>query len=230
MSARNIKINYEDIDIHYTIESSMAPSNGYRYRQQINGVIHYFNDESNPEKSVVIGKIEAQKLLLGEAADAGYPGSAVFDADEMILDIGKTIYDFEKDDFSEAIYEQFEIPWMDVLIVSRLELLPQYRGSNIGKYAIRDLYNNFISGCSLMIITTFPLQLESRVPTIGGAEYNWYKNMGYTTMEPDEEKSIYKLLAYYTSIGCKYVPEISEDLLFLTADNINKTFNKIKLD
>ncbi len=230
MKRSNKKINYEDIDIRYTIESSMAPSNGYRYRQQINGVMHYFNDKENPENSIVIGKIEAQKLLLGVAADAGCPGLAVFDADEMMLDIGKAIYDFERDDYSEAIYEHFEIPWMDLLILSRLEILPQYRGSKIGKYAIRDLYNNFISGCGLMTITTFPLQLESRVPAPGEKEYDWHRDMGYTTMEPDEEKSIYKLLAYYTSLGCKYLPEISEDLLFLTPANNNKTFDKIKLD
>ncbi len=230
MAGRKNKINYEDIDIRYTIQSSMAPSEGYRYRQQINGVMLYFNDAKDPEKSIEIGKIEAHKLLLGEAANAGYSALAVFDAHHVILDIGETIYDFEKNDFSDAIYDHFEVPSMDLLIVYGLEILPQYRGSEIGKYAIRDLYNNFISGCGLMTIIIYPSQLETRVPGIGESDYEWYNDMGYKTMEADEEKSIYKLLGYYTSMGFKYIPEISEDLLFHTPAKINETFNKIKLD
>jgi len=228
MKKKNKKVNYLDIDIRYTINSTFAISEGYRYRQQINGVMLYFNDAKNPEKSVEIGKIEAHKLLLGQALDAGYRSLSVFDTDEMILDIGEEIYDFERNDFSEAIYEYFEAPWMGLLILTRLEILPQYRGSGIGKYAIRDLYNNFIGGCGLMTIIMYPSQLE-RVPLAGEKEYDWYNDMRYPTMEADEEKSIYKLLAYYTSMGFRYIPEISESLLFMAPAKINKIFNKIKL-
>ena len=229
MKKKNKKVNYLDVDVRYTINSSFAISEGYRYRQKIDGIIHYFNDKRSPDKSVEIGKVEVQKILLGQALDAGYSGVSVFDVEHFILDIGNQIYDFERNDFSEAIYENFEVPWMDLLIVSGLEILPEYRGSDIGKFVLRDLYNNFIGGCGLMAIMVYPPQLDGTIPEPGESGYEWYSNMGYAAMEADEEKSIYKLLAYYTSMGFRYIPAISENLLFMAPAKINKIFNKIKL-
>ncbi|MEO6232109.1 MAG: hypothetical protein ABJB11_23740 [Ferruginibacter sp.] len=230
MPARKNKIDYTHVYIQYTIESSFMPAQASRYKQQINGVMYYSPNMNEPEKSVEIGKITAEKLLLGQAGENGYPGAAVFDADALVMEIGEAIYDFEKDDFSEATDEHFDTTFMDLLIVSRLEILPQYRGNDIGKYAIKDLYNNFIGGCGLVALKCFPLQLESRILEIDPTTPKWNKNMQYDNLETDEEKSNYKLLAYYTSMGFKYIPELSESLLFLTPAIVNRTFDKIKLD
>ncbi len=79
-----------------------------------------------------------------------------------------------------------------------------------------------------MTLKCFPLQLEGSEndpPT--QREPN---AMQYDSMEPDEEKSMYKLLAYYTSMGFKYIPELNESLLFLTPAIVNPIFNSIQLD
>ena len=224
------KIDYTHVFIQYSIESAFIASGVARYKQHINGVIYYSPAMSEPDYVVEIGKISAEKLLLGQAAENGYPGKAVFDTDALVMETGEAIYDFENDDFFEAVQDQFEISFMDLLIISRLEILPAYRGHDIGKYAIKDLYNNFIGGCGLMTLKCFPLQLEGGILESDPTSPKWNKYMQYDTMEPDEEKSIYKLLAYYTGMGFKYVPELSESLLFLTPAIINHTFDKIKLD
>jgi len=230
MTGRINKIDYTHVYIQYTIESSFIPVQAGRYKQQINGVMYYSPGIDEPEKSVEIGKITAEKLLLGEACENGYPGASVFDEDALVMEIGEAIYDFEKDDFSEAVREYLEISFMDLLIISRLEILPPYRGNDIGKYAIKDLYNNFIGGCGLVALKCFPLQLESRILEMDPTTPKFNKDMQYDSLERDEEQSNYKLLAYYTSMGFKYIPELSESLLFLTPAIINRTFDKIKLD
>ncbi len=222
------KIDYTDVYIQYSIESSFMEMEAGRYRQQINGVLYYTPMMDETEMPVEIGKLTADKLLLGQAADNGCPGADVFDTEALLVEIGEAIYDFEIDDFSEATKEHLTISFLDLLILTRLEILPAYRGYDIGKYAIKDLYNNFIGGCGLMTLKCFPLQLEgSENDPPMQREPNAMK---YDSMEPDEEKSMYKLLAYYTSMGFKYVPQLSESLLFLTPAIINPTFDKIQLD
>ncbi len=230
MPVKRIKIDYTHVFIQYSIESAFLPVEASRYLQQINGVIFYSPDMENADKGVEIGKIKAEKLLLGEAGNNGYRGFDVFDSDALVKEIGDAIYDFEKDDFAEAMHEHLEISFMDLLIVSRLEILPQYRGNDIGKYAIKDLYNNFIGSCGLLTLKFFPLQLESRAREQDPTTPKWTKDMQYDSMETDEEKSNYQLLAYYTSMGFKYIPEISDSLLFLNPAIINRRFNKIQLD
>lgn len=230
MSGKRNKIDYTHVFIQYSIESSFIPVQAGRYLQQINGIIFYSPDMEHADKGVEIGKIRADKLLLGEAANNGYRGFDVFDADALVMEIGDAIYDFKKDDFAKALHANFEISFMDLLIVSRLEILPQYRGNDIGKYAIKDLYNNFIGSCGLLTLKCFPLQLESRILEIDPTTPKWNIDMQYDSLETDEEKSSYKLLAYYTSMGFKYIPEISDSLLFLNPAIVNRTFNKIQLD
>lgn len=230
MPVKKNKIDYTHVYIQYSIESTFMPMHAGRYKQQINGVMYYSPNMNEPEKSVEIGKITAEKLLLGQAGENGYPGAAVFDVDSLVMEVGEAIYDFKKDNFSEVTEEYFDTTFMDLLIVSRLEILPQYRGNDIGKYAIKDLYNNFISGCGLVALKCFPLQLESSVLERDASTPKWNKDMQFESLETDEEQSNYKLLAYYTSMGFKYIPELSESLLFLTPAIINRTFDKIKLD
>jgi GNAT superfamily N-acetyltransferase len=228
MAERSNKIDYTQVYIQYSIESSFAPSEASRYLQNINGTIYYSPVMDDTENRVQIGIIKAAKLLLGEAGDNGYSGNAVFDSDALAMETGEAIYDFEKDDFSEAAYKHLTISFLDLLIVSRMEILPQYRGNDIGKYAIKDLYNNFIGGCGLLALKYFPLQLERRMQERDLSK--WTSDMQYASMEADEEKSKYKLLAYYTGMGFQYIPEISESLLFLTPAITNRRFDKIKLD
>jgi GNAT superfamily N-acetyltransferase len=230
MPVQRIKIDYTHVFIQYSIESAFMSVGAGRYLQQISGIIFYSPDMENADEGVEIGKIKADKLLLGEAANNGYRGFDVFDSDALVKEVGDAIYDFEKDDFADATHEHLDISFMDLLIVSRLEILPGYRGNDIGKYAIKDLYNNFIGGCGLITLKCFPLQLESRVPEHDPAAPKWTNDIQYDSMEADEEKSNYQLLAYYTSMGFKYIPEISDSLLFLNPAIINRRFNKIQLD
>lgn len=222
------KIDYTHVFIQYSIESSFMEAGAGRYKQQINGVLFLDPGIDEPLPPVEIGKITAEKLLLGQAADDGYPSMSVFDTDALVLEIGEGVYDFESNDFSEACYESFDIPFMDLLILARLEILPAYRGNDIGKYAIKDLYNNFIGGCGLMTLKCFPLQLEgSQNDPPSAREPN---EMQLDSLETDEELSMYKLLAYYTSMGFKYIPELSESLLFLTPAFKNPEFEEIRLE
>lgn len=54
--------------------------------------------------------------------------------------------------------------------------------------------------------------------------------MQLDSLETDDELSMYKLLAYYTSMGFKYVPELSESLLFITPAAGNPGFDDINLE
>ena len=131
----------------------------------------------------------------------------------MILGYRRDHLRFLKNVFAHAFCNRFVVPSMDLLIVYGLEILPQYRGSEIGKYAIGDLYNIFTCGCGLMTTIIYPSQLKTRVTCIGENDYEWYNYMEYKTMEADDEKSMYKLTV--TTIKIILVNRQKDPLIFL---------------
>jgi hypothetical protein len=217
----------------YSIDSSLEAMENHRYCQKIKGGL-YFRDESGDNVKHRIGKLTGKKILLDEADANGWNTYSIFDDSGDTFEIGKVLYDLEDPHNNYPEYNQnIELEFTNliernILILSKIEILPEYRGTGLGKKWIKDFYNNFNSGCGLVVLNAIPKQFYLYdVPEKGNL---WRNKMKYSEMDRDEEKSTYKLLNYFLSIGFKHLPEISQDLVYLSPMDNNEKFNDIKIE
>lgn len=195
--------------IDYSLTSHLGISEERRFIQHIFADITLQHGDRREEQ---IGSIEAIKLLIGAARNNG-AGTHLFNMDEDIQDIGAKIWDFEKQDLNDKIrqFKADHYQGSDILILDHIELTPAYRGKEIGRYAIKDLYNNFIEGCSLFVARLDPYRIEK-------------------AQDPEKPKSIARLVAFFNLVGFTMLPEVSTELMFMDPANINPSFAKLKLD
>jgi hypothetical protein len=100
----------------------------------------------------------------------------------------------------------------NILILDRLEILPRFRGQQLGLRYVRAAISRFGIGCRLATIKPFPLQFEGKMGTVGGSE----------TVEPsksmvaDFNAATKKLKKYYAHEG--FVSLKNSDLMVLDLD------------
>lgn len=219
--------DYNDFAINYKIHSSLGCIENSRYNQEIIGEINYIDEDSNIIEKA--GEITANKLLLGVGIDNGWDAHSIFDNEGHLFEIGESIYDFSENDWQESIneYYHYDIHGLDVLILSRIEILPKYRSNSIAKYAIKDLYNNFSSNAGLFVLKCFPIQFEAGILE---KRNEWQMAMDYDKMEKDIEKATYKLLAFYKQLGFELIPAVGDELMFINTAVKNKKFDEILLE
>lgn len=212
--------------ITYRISSCLGIIETTRYDQNIFGDI--IETDHYGKKLNDIGQIKANKLLLSQAFNDGWGILDVCDMDRETLEMGEVLFDFEQNAFVTPIDKYYNDLWdTNVLILSRVEIYPEYRGMGIGKHLIKDLYNNFIQGCGLFVLKCFPLQAEAGL-------YDRHKEqaikMKYDNFEKDQKKAFKKLQSYYKSLGFVNIPSISQEYMFMNPLLKNKKFDSIKLE
>jgi GNAT superfamily N-acetyltransferase len=142
----------ELFNIDYNISSPLGEIEMGRYIQDITGSIKVYTEDGSQDKE--IGSIHAAKVLISNAKKEGEPMVFVWDWEQYLCDMSAEIWDYEEEEFSERItlLSNGELIGEDLLILNFIEIEPEYRGKDLGKHVIKDLYNNFISGCALFIV------------------------------------------------------------------------------
>lgn len=220
---------YEDqemnIYVEYKITSSLGPNENDRYSQKIHGRIYEEND--NGEEIGVVGKIFAVKLLIGNGLNDGWNPEAVFDTEEYTYELGKLIYDYKASEFNQKVREFYKDSLVSsgVLILQDIEILPNYRGKDIGAYAIKDLFNNFSQDTALFVTDIYPNQFADGIP-----KDEWYQTMRYDRFNTDFDKSFHKLNDYFHKMGFESIPGIGRKLVFINCENQNDKFDAINFD
>ncbi|WP_430827479.1 hypothetical protein [Chryseobacterium indologenes] len=203
-------INHQKIEdlyfsTEYKISSYLGDKDSDRFCQNIRGELIVSNEVGN---SKAIGRLMGEKLLIREAINHNWDSYSIFDTEARTLEIGETVYNFDEGDWNDAIMEKFknDIYENDLLILSRIEILPEYRGKGIGQKWIKDFYINFIQGCGLMALKVFPLQCESDYTL--GRDQLWCNEMGYNSMNKNDD-AFESLLQFYLKTGFELFPDIS---------------------
>lgn len=104
----------------------------------------------------------------------------------------------------------------NLLILSRLEILPEYRGRN---YAgdIFNLIDKSIGSDCLTAMIAFPLQFEGKGdPELSPAEAfgrNWREKMSLESFLQDEKTAVKKLTGYYRKFGFTKVPRCTVNFM-----------------
>ena len=190
--------NY-NIKIEYKFNSYLGPLESQRYINEYKVKIYNIDEEVTPIKKELIGKANLSLILLSLVMNDEMDFYEVFDHSQFLFEIGQTIFDFDREEFKESLLEEIESGSANLLVIDRLELLPQWRHKGIGKKIIKDMILRFSGCCDLIVLKAFPLQKEAANSDTNISE--WRKKMQMDILPGDEEFSFLKVYSYYQKIG-----------------------------
>jgi hypothetical protein len=154
-----------------------------------------------------IGKFRAQYLDIDRAVKEG---EAIFDAldchSSSTAEYFDALFGNNAPDFSNAveIISEGAIDGFNLLILDRVEILPEFRGKLAGLKVLRHMMVRFSAGAGLIALKAFPLQFECEPSA--ESEKAWRTKLDLTGFEHDEELSKDKLQSYYERLGFKKLP------------------------
>ncbi len=214
--------------IDYSFSSHLGSMIESSYINCIKGELVQETEDGDISKEIVIGKIQISIILVSLAINNDRSLLEVFDNTAALFDIGQDIFDFDKNQMKDEIIGHFEEFPMnsDICIIERLEIIPAYRGKNLGKKMLKDIYNRFNGSCGFFVLKAFPLQFE---PRLENKVNIWDENLKLKELEKDEEKARYKLIHFYQQCGFELIPDFSEEIMFINLSFTNKLMDEIEL-
>lgn len=160
---------------------------------------------ADDDQSVNVGTIRAFLVQVAQAQTDG-----LFTTYEVVDSYYETAYYLgllERGSWTEYVQEHFDAVCQDLLVLDRIEILPEYRGRGIGLLALRALIDLFSQQCGLVVCKPFPLQFEGFRAANGTA----------LPRTKDKEKAFQqarrKLIRYWSRLGFRTIPQ--SDILAL---------------
>jgi GNAT superfamily N-acetyltransferase len=138
----------------------------------------------------------------------------LFDATQVTYDFCSVLYDWETGEFSARVVKMFEMPPIgsNLLILDRLEILPEFRGRKIGLAVLYKAVQQFARGCGIVAMKPFPLQFDvhtksdtARFDALKLADFNRESKTATKALE-----KYYKILGFRKLAGtplCVLSPE-----------------------
>ena len=185
--------------IIYTQNSCLFEDEPARFVTKIQGDVILLNEF---DEEIVAGKVK-YFFINTMAVDCGpdYLLDLVSNTEPFIGEIYRpNSFEFKKkiENLSE-----FGIYNTNLLILDRLEILPEFRGNDYSRRIIDDGIKNFGSNAGLMALKAFPLQLEYHDEN--KLQDDWNKRMNIDRTDKDEKKAFTKLISYYRKLGFKKI-------------------------
>lgn len=155
-------------------------------------------------KDKLVGRVRLFYLDIGATYDTNINVFDLFDIRGETEPFYSALIDHETGDFRsdvESILGEY-ILGLNVLIVDRLEILPEFRGKKIGLECLRRCLQQYARACGVVALKCFPLQFEDK----GMSEPAWRRRMQIGKLSKDHKRSSAKLREYYGSLGFKALP------------------------
>jgi len=155
------------------------------------------------DQTVEVGRFRLSHIDVWAAINAGTSVFDIFDCAQETFDYYSAIFDIETEDPSAELIHLFkgEVWPGNVLILDRLELLPEFRGHNLGLIVMRRLIERFGAGTSITAIKPFPLQQEyTDVQT-----NEWRQKMKFDQLDKNLSRATAKLKRHYAKLGFKFM-------------------------
>jgi len=148
-----------------------------------------------------VGKFRLYYVDVERAINEGMPLFNVFDAHSHIVEYYDAVFGSNAPDFSDRLIKllNHDVLGSNVLVLDRLEILPQYRGSKLGLSIMRHMIRRFAAGAAIVAIKPFPLQFE--VEPSSGDERKWRTDLGLVQLPKDKRVATKKLCDYYSKLG-----------------------------
>lgn len=126
----------------------------------------------------------------------------VFDSDSTCIQYFEALYGVDEDikpKVAQLATGDSFLYTSNLLILDRLNIYREYRGSGLGLVALRALIHRFRAGAGLIALKAFPLQFEgNRSPESKGCDE---VRLGYDQFNLPMVKASSKLRDYYSQVG-----------------------------
>lgn len=205
----------------------------YEYEGEITGL----NDDDD---EIIIGKCKAMYIDVASAFQRGFVISDVFDEHSInlsqyynhLFDLDR-IFEDEANNaetltchpselFTAQINKLFDeyIIAPNILIIDRVEILPEFRARKIGLNVISHIMTRFYHGAGIIVLKPFPLQFEAKNLDDEGKQ--WQESLQLDALTKDSKKAQKKLEKLYRSLGFKLLPK-SPFMVYNVADGMPET-------
>lgn len=165
------------------------------------------------EARIVIGRFKTCYVDADAANNDGFSTFDAFDARLSTVNYYSAIFDVEtadpREDLEALVGGGMYIN--NVLIIERLEILPQYRGRSIGLLVMKRLIQRFGAGTGLVAIKPFPLQFEA---SRREEDEEWAKALALSGLDKNKRRSNAVLRRTYKRLGFKALK--GTDYMFLS--------------
>ena len=152
----------------------------------------------------IIGKVRLFYLDLGAVFETNDSVHDLFDIRSETAPFYSALIDHKTGDFKsnlETILGEY-ICDLNVLIVDRVEILPEFRGKKIGLASLVWCLRQYARECGVVALKCFPLQFECAEM----GEPAWRREMQFGKLSRDRKRSLAKLKKHYGSLGFKVLP------------------------
>lgn len=175
---------------------------GYIY--ETSGDVHVVDDS---DESQLAGKFKIYYVDVEGAVNHGEPLYDVLDAhSRATAEYFDPLFSPDDGTFNERVLElvDYEIVDANLLILDRLELLPQFRGHGLGLTIMQHMIRRFSSGAAIIALKAFPLQFEASCSVDN--EHGWRTELGLDRLSKNEKSATAKLQEHYGRVGFIPVP------------------------
>jgi GNAT superfamily N-acetyltransferase len=190
---------------------------------------HVFNEDENGFPCEKIGKTEVIHVKLMMAAEYGYLAEDIFESQEVLNEVCNTTFDSNiyspKEDILQYYDTNTPVIFPDLCVISRLEILPEWRGNGLGHMVLKDIYNHFRHGMGLLIAKMNPIQFGDILIT--QADKEWINKMKLHELDHDFESAYLKLKGFFKKAGFDHI-EGYDELMFLNPMAENKLMDEIE--
>jgi GNAT superfamily N-acetyltransferase len=188
-----------------------------------------YNEDENGFACEKIGKTEIIHVQLMLAAECGYIAEEIFESQEILNEVGRSTFDTSSYSPKQDILDYYDtytpLIFPDLCIISRLELLPEWRGNGLGRLILKDIYNRFRHGMGLIIAKMNPIQFRDLL--LIDKDREWFNMMKMDKMAKDYEAAYFKLKGFFKNAGFDHI-EGYDDLMFLNPLAENKLMDEIE--
>lgn len=169
---------------------------------------------------VKIGQFIAHYVDIAEAMDQGESIFDVFDChSSSTAEYLEPIFGDNEPYFSDDVecITNGNADGFNLLILDRVEIIPEFRGLSIGLKVLRQMMITFSKGAGIITLKAFPLQFENEKTH----ERNraWRTVLSLENFVNDKDLSTQKLKNYYGKLGFISLPE-SDFMVFPTGIDI----------
>jgi len=211
------------------------------YVRPISGYVEFVigDDRDNAqdgkqERRTVAGRFDASYINVDNCLVAGVKLYGLMDTySAEMAEVYETLFDPRTDELRRDVKELLgNVPFRNILVIDRVEILPAYRGMGLGLATLWDIIQRHSAGCGIVALKAFPFQFRSgsrsgRLSFL--EESDWNKKMGYDThsytMEFAHEKLILHLMKFgFKRIGDRGVVALSTSMKNSIPQEIQRWF------
>jgi len=195
-----------DYTINYMLQSDLDDENPDRYVNNYEAEILVYKPSG---ELIKIGRMYFSTILINQIIDQNYNLFHVFDSSISILDFGLEFIDFENKEYNEHFmkYADKDMYLENICLITEYELIPAFRGKNLGSKILKDLYTRFGNGVGAIIVNSTPFQ-QTIMNNIDEDQYeddDFLKALTFEDAEYDEETAQLKIKAFFQRSGFKYL-------------------------